>query len=155
MLSVLAAATLHPSPLQATFRHLVFSGNVVCVHCKRWVSAMFKSFLLNGIREKFLFSCLDDSVLCSWSTCASGQDDSQKDAIHQMYHLLADVPASCFIVLWVKTSVLLDWKYLLNTLSIFISDVPQDTLAIHCSDRSVALAAMKSMVHTLFRFRTT
>lgn len=67
---------------------------------------------------------------------------------------LADIPASCPIVLWFKTGILHDWKCLFTVLSIFISDVPQDTMATHCLDRDVWLAGMKSMVHTVLWFKS-
>lgn len=81
---------------------------------------------------------------------ALGQEDYPKDTIHQMYHVLqtSQLPASLFFGLKHVSS--LTGNIYLNTLSIFISDVLQDTLATHCLDRDVMLATMKSMVHAVF-----
>lgn len=72
-----------------------------------------------------------------------------EDTIHQMYHFMqtSQLPASLFFGLKHVSS--LTGNIYLNTLSIFISDVLQDTLETHCLDKDVLLA-MKSMVHCVF-----
>lgn len=97
-------------------------------------------------------ACLNDSVLCSCLMSALGVKQTPKRT-HQLYHLLqtSQLPASlCFGLKLVSS---LTGNFYLNTLSISISDAPQDTTVIPCLVRDVVLAAMKSMARTVFLFK--
>lgn len=103
------------------------------------------------MEKKTSVACLDDLVLCFMVFMASafGQEVSEG---HDSSHVspLADFPASCFIVPWVKNLVSSSTEniYLTHCL-LFCSDVLQVMLATHCLDRDVLLAmVMKSTVRT-------
>lgn len=77
-----------------------------------------------------------------------GQEDSLNGTFVLPY---ADFPASCLIVLRIKDVSSLTGNIYLNTLSIFISDVRQDSLATPYLDKDAWLAMM-SMVHSPFLY---
>lgn len=136
MLVILAAAVLHPSPARAImvlFFPLEMGVGDFQVMRSVHVCA------LTGWNNSYMF--------VSWLMSASGRPSEGHNSSN--VSPLTDFPASCLIVLWVKSCILLDLT-LLNTFSIPISDVHQDTLATHCVDRCVQLVAMKSMVPSAF-----
>ncbi len=117
----------------------------VCM-CSYWIDGCKATVSMSPVH-------MTQSFVCGWHQ-SWGQEDSQKDTIHQTYHLLqtSELPVSLCFGLKLESS--LSGEIYFNTLSFFVSDVPQDTLATPCSDRDVVLAAMKSMVQALLWFRS-
>lgn len=105
MLKVLAVATLHPSPVQAIFRDpFCFSGKTVCIQREGWVFVIFRSCEWKIV---CMFPVWMTQSFVWWMTSALCQEESQKDTIHQMYHLLqtSQLPASLYFGLRLVSSL--------------------------------------------------